>query len=283
MAKENKKSSLVPALIILVVLAAAVGGFAWLYSTSKSPNANTSANSANGRTNAANNSRPGTTIAANAPPGAAIGINSIGSPAAKVTIEEFADFQCPSCAVAHPVMKDIQAAFAGNNNVRFVFRHFPLTIHDKSYDAAVAVEAAGMQGQPKFWAMMDQMMSNQQAWANNQNFRELWRGYAEKIGLDTAKWQDDMAGMAAKGRVDLDIQRARGVGVGSTPSIYINGRLIPFSDVNVPAMRQLIDAEIQNTASSGAPVGGANTVPSNTAPANVTPSNTAPANVPNKK
>ena len=257
MAKETKKSSLAPLLIIIVVLALAVGGFAWLYSTSKSPNTNTSANASNGRSNTANTARPGTTIAANAPPGAAIGINSIGSPAAKVTIEEFADFQCPSCAVAHPVLKDVQAAFAGNNNVRFVFRHFPLTIHDKSYDAAVAVEAAGMQGQPKFCAMMDQLMSNQTAWANNPNYRELWRQYAEKIGLDVTKWQDDMAGMASKGRVDLDIQRARAIGVGSTPSVYINGRLIPFSDVNVPTMRQLIETEIENVSKVSGPASNA--------------------------
>ena len=111
-----------------------------------------------------------------------------------------------------------------------------------------------MQGQPKFWAMMDQLMSNQQTWAaQGANHRDIWRGYAEKIGLDVQKWQDDMAGFGAKGRVDMDIQRARGIGVSSTPSVYINGRLIPFSDVNVPTMRQLIDAEIQNASKASAP------------------------------
>jgi hypothetical protein len=157
-------------------------------------------------------------------------------------------------------MKDVQAAFAGNNNVRFIFRHFPRPIHDKSYDAAVAVEAAGMQGGPKFWAMMDQMMTNQQTWAPpNSNYRELWKGYAEKIGLDVPKWEEDAAGIGAKGRVDLDIQRARGIGVGSTPSIYINGRLIPFSDVNLQTMRQLIEAEIESTAKGSATANSANT------------------------
>ena len=249
MAKQTKKSSIAPLVIIVGVLALAIGGFAWLYSTSKSPT-NTVSNSANGRSNTANTSRPGSNIAANAPAGAAIGINALGLPTARVTVEEFADFQCPSCAVAHPVMKDVQGAFAGNNNVRFVFRHFPLTIHDKSYDAAVAVEAAGMQGGPKFWSMMDQMMSNQQAWANSQNFRDLWKQYAERIGLDVAKWEQDTASIAPKIRIDQDIQRARGIGVASTPSVYINGRLIPFSDVNVPTMRQLIEAEVANTAST---------------------------------
>lgn len=258
MAKETKKSSAAPLIIIVAVLALAVGGFAWLYSTSKSPVSNNTSAS-NGRTNTSGNTpRPGGNIPANAPPGAAIGINSLGPATAKVTIEEFADFQCPSCAVAHPVMKEIEGDFAGNSNVRFVFRHFPLPIHDKSYDAAVAVEAAGMQGQPKFWAMMDQMMTNQQSWANSQNYRELWKGYAEKIGLDIAKWEQDTASIAPKGRVDLDIQRARGVGVASTPSVYINGRLIPFSDVNVSTMKQLIEAEIENTSKASAPAGNAN-------------------------
>lgn len=252
MAKQTKKSSIAPLIIIIGVLAMAVGGFAMLYSTSKSP-ANV-ANSANGaRNNAGNTARQPNTIPANAPAGAAIGINTLGLPTAKVTIEEFADFQCPTCATVHPVMKDLQSAYAGNNNVRFVFRHFPLNIHDKAYDAAVAVEAAGMQGAPRFWAMMDQMMAGQQAWAaQGSNYREIWKGYAEKVGLDVAKWQDDMAGFAAKGRIDLDIQRARGIGVSSTPSIYINGRPIPLSDMNVPSMRQIIDAEIAN---ASAPAG----------------------------
>ena len=256
MAKETKKgSSATPLIIIVVVLILAVGGFAYLYSTSKSPvsNTNTAGNTRNQQAG----------IPQNAPPGAAIGINSLGLPTAKVTIEEFADFQCPSCRVAHPILKDLQSAFAGNNDVRFVFRHFPLPIHDKSYDAAVAVEAAGMQGGPKFWAMMDQVMMNQQEWAGSPNYRELWRQYAQKIGLDVAKWEQDTAGLGAKGRVDLDLQRARGIGVGSTPSIYINGRLIAPSDMNVSTMRQLIEAEVETASKAGATAGNSNAASAN--------------------
>lgn len=245
--QAKKNSSVVPVVIIGLVLVLTVGGIAYLYSTSKSPAP------VNGNTRASNSNSPRTPNApTNAPAGAAIGINSIGSPTATVTIEEFADFQCPTCATVHPAMKDVQAAFAGNKNVRFVFRHLPLSIHDKAFDAASVVEAAGIQGQPKFWAMVDQLMTNQQAWANNPNYKELWRGYAERIGLDVAKWQDDAAGLAAKGRIDLDIARARALGVTSTPSVYINNKPVPFSDVNVGTMRTLIDAEIAETAKSAA-------------------------------
>ena len=113
-----------------------------------------------------------------------------------------------------------------------------------------------MQGQPKFWAMMDQMMTNQQTWASAPNFKEIWRGYAEKIGLDVSRWENDASGMATRGRIELDATRARAIGVASTPTVYINNKMIPFADVNVATMRQLIDAEIAST--SAAPAANAN-------------------------
>jgi len=241
-----------PIVIIALVLILTVGGIAWLYSTSKSPVA---ANNGNTNRTTANAARtPG--VPANAPAGAAP-VYAKGQPTATVTIEEFADFQCPSCSVAHPTMKDIQAAYAGNKNVRFIFRHLPLSIHDKAYDAAAVVEAAGMQGADKYWSMMDQLMSNQQTWATSANYRELWKGYAEKIGLDVPKWESDASGMGTRGRVDLDITRARAIGVSSTPTVYINNKPIPFADVNVPTMRQLIEAELENTTRTAAPAANA--------------------------
>ncbi len=246
--QPQKKNSLVPLVIIGIVLAMTVGGIAMLYSTSKPPAANSTA--ANRATNAANTPRPAT-VPANAPAGASP-VYAIGQPSATVTVEEFADFQCPSCASAHPEMKELQGLYAGNKNVRFIFRHLPLSIHDKAMDAAAAVEAAGMQGQPKFWAMMDQLLTNQQAWANAPNYREIWRGYAEKIGLDVVRWENDASGMGTRGRIELDMARANAIGVRSTPTVYINNKPLPFADMNVATMRQVIDAEIA-TPSQSAP------------------------------
>ncbi|HQU93499.1 MAG TPA: thioredoxin domain-containing protein [Pyrinomonadaceae bacterium] len=249
--QPQKKSSVAPLVIIGIVLAAAVGGFYMLYSTSKSPVANNSTASGN-RTSTSSTPRTQPTVPANAPAGAAP-VYAIGPPSASVTIEEFADFQCPACASTHPAMKEVQGAYAGNKNVRFVFRNFPLSMHDKSMDAAAAVEAAGMQGQPKFWAMMDQMFNNQQAWANAPNYKEIWKGYAEKIGLNVQQWENDASGMATRGRIELDLARGRAVGVGSTPTIYINGRAITLAEANLATMKQLIDAEIASTAAGAAP------------------------------
>jgi protein-disulfide isomerase len=239
--KTKKTSSGVPLAIIVVVLVLAVGGFAWLY-TSKPRTA------VSGPTPPAANRTP--VNMANASVGASLGINLIGPANAAVTVEEFADFQCGGCAAVHPVLKDMQSAYAGNKNVRFIFRHYPLPGHDKSYEAATVVEAAGMQG--KFWPMMDQLMTNQQAWTNAPNYKQLWEGYAQKIGVDVPRFQAEAAGLAAKGRVDEDKKRGEGLGVRSTPSVYVNGRLLAMAEINAGTMRQIIDSAIQERAAAAA-------------------------------
>lgn len=220
-----------------------VAGGVWLYTTSK-PAATPKAN-----TNAAN--APKTpVIPANAPLGAQPP-NQAGSPTASVTIEEFADFQCGSCAAAHPAMNEIKAMYG--SRIRFIFRNYPLAIpaHDKAYDAAVAAESAGMQG--KFWDMQNLLFTNQQTWTSNPNYKQMWNEYAQKLGLDVAKFQSDMAGIGAKGRVDADKQRGQALNVNSTPTIFLNGVSVPFKDVNVSALKVLIDAELQKSAGSAQP------------------------------
>lgn len=244
MKKEPKSSSGIPLLIIVIVLILVVGGGYWLYSSSK-PAASTSNRAASTANTARTPQNP-----VNAPPGAQPP-NMLGSPTALVTVEEFADFQCGSCAAAHPTLKEIQGIYG--SRIKFIFRNYPLSIpaHDKAYDAAVAVEAAGMQG--KFWQMQDQLFTNQQTWTANPNYRQLWADYAQKIGLDVTKFQNDMAGIAAKSRVDLDLARGRALSVSSTPTVYVNGTSVPYPEMNLKSLRQIIDAELQLTASQNWP------------------------------
>lgn len=234
MANETKKTnSGVPLVIIAGVLIAVVAGGWWFYSSSSV----TPPRNINGQTS---NSRP--TPATNAPIGA-VPPNMLGSPTAPVTVEEFADFQCPSCGATHPTMKEIQGIYG--SRIKFIFRNYPLPMHDKAYDAAVAAEAAGMQGSDKFWAMQNLLYTNQKAWSNDPNYKQVFAEYAQRIGLDSAKFQQDIAGLGAKSRVDEDAKRARGMNVSSTPTVYINGISVPFDQMNVTALRQLIDAELQ--------------------------------------
>jgi protein-disulfide isomerase len=269
--EPTKNSSAIPIVIIILVLAAVVGGAWWLYSQSKEAAVNGS--TANGNTAKANTSR---TPQLNAPPGAAPP-NMLGSPTASVTVEEFADFQCPTCASTHPIMKEIQSTYG--SKIRFIFREFPLTMHPKAYDAAVAAEAAGLQG--KFWAMQDQLFTNQQTWASpSANHKELWSGYAQKIGLNVQQWENDVSGMSAKSRVDQDMARAKGLNVSSTPSVYVNGELVPFPEMNVAGLRRIIDAELQKSPVNPAPASASSSAPVNggASNANLKPAGNAGSN-----
>ncbi|MEO7674490.1 MAG: thioredoxin domain-containing protein [Pyrinomonadaceae bacterium] len=242
MKNEPKKSSGVPLAIIVGVLVLVIVGAYFLYNSSKSRPANNST-TANSTSNAVKTPAATTSLGA-VPP------NMLGSPGANVTIEEFADFQCGACAQVHPTMKELQGIYG--NRIRFIFRNFPLVIpsHDKAYDAAVAAEAAGMQDRTKFWAMQDQLFTNQQTWTTNPNYRVLWAEYAEKIGLNVEQFKNDMAGKDAKARVDADLQRGRGMNVGSTPTVLINGKGVPLDSINMANLRQVIDTEIQNAIKS---------------------------------
>ncbi len=196
-------------------------------------------------TTAVNGAKSATTsqIPANAPVGA-MPPNLLGSPTAAVTVEEFADFQCGACASVHTTMKNVQAAYG--SRIKFIYRHFPLTqMHKNAYDASVAAESAREQG--KFWDMQNQLFSNQKTWENSASARDIFEGYAQNIGLDVEKFKTDMLGMATKSRVDADIQRGRALNISSTPTIYINGVSIPFAQMNIDAIKQIIDAELQKS------------------------------------
>ena len=225
------------AIIVGVLILVVIGGFLFYRSSSTPTRTNTNV-AANGTP------IPRPTVNPNAPAGATPP-NSVGAPTAAITVEEFADFQCGSCAATFPVLKDVIKAYSGNPNFRFVFRNFPLQMHDKAYDAAVAAEAAGLQNPAKLWLMHEQLFNNQQTWAVSQNYRDLWNEYAQKIGLDVEKFKADMSGMQAKSRVDLDLSRGRALGISSTPTVIVNGRMIPYTEVTAAGMRRILDAELQ--------------------------------------
>ena len=246
MNNTTEKKSNTPILIIGVVLVAALLGGWWYFSSSKP------ASNANMVKSPSANASKSNTIPANAPQGANPP-NQSGSQTASVTLEEFADFQCPQCAAEFPILSEIKSTYA--SRIRFIYRNFPLNIpaHDKSYDAAVAAEAAGMQNANKFWEMQNLLFTNQKLWTADPNFKQTWKDYAQKIGLDIPKWENDMAGIAAKSRVDADLARGKGLGVNSTPTLYINGVDIPFAQMTPDGLRQLIDAELQKAAQKQAP------------------------------
>jgi protein-disulfide isomerase len=229
---ENNNKSSLPVAIIGIVLLVAIGAGWWFYNNSRKGPTGNSNNTATKATPAG--------IPNNAPPGASPAWSQ-GPPNAPVTIEEFADFQCPTCATMHPKVKELRAAFG--DRVRIVFRQYPLQMHPYAYDASCATEAAGMQG--KFWEMQNLIFSNQSNWANaatQAEARKIFTDYARTLGLDLDKFGLDMIGLPAKNRVDADMQRGRAIGVGSTPSFYINNQPLGTS---LDSLRSAVEQELK--------------------------------------
>ena len=139
----------------------------------------------------------------------------------KVTLIEYGDLQCPSCGAFYPILKQLETPY--NDQVSFVFRHFPLiSIHPNAFAAARAAEAAGNQG--KFFEMHDKLYETQSVWgevATNQ--QTLFEGYAQELGLDMTKFKTDYASTAVSDRINRDVSSAKQFNVSGTPTFILNG------------------------------------------------------------
>lgn len=165
-----------------------------------------------------------------------------GNPNAPVTLEEFGDFECPPCGLVHPILKNLEAEF-GPTRVRIIFREFPLVpAHVHALAAARAAEAAGLQG--KFWEMHDLIYEHQKEWHEAFDVRPIFEGYAKTIGLDMEQFQRDNTGEAVERRIFLDGKRGHSLGVQGTPTVFLNGREVPFPSLQQDKLRELINAEL---------------------------------------
>ena len=159
-----------------------------------------------------------------------------------VTIEEFADFQCPPCARLHGEIKKLEKDYGAK--LRIIFRHFPLTdIHEQAVDAALASEAAAQQG--KFWEMYDLLYERQNEWSEQANARQIFVGYANSIGLNTEKFTRDINDPKLKERVQADKQRGESIDIEGTPTLFINGKEIQGEAMTPGGIRAVINAAIQ--------------------------------------
>ncbi len=134
---------------------------------------------------------------------------------APVTIVEYGDYECATCARTHPIIQRLLRDSAGQ--LRFVFRHFPLnSVHRHAGQAAQAAEAAGNQG--RFWEMHDVMFDHIDELADTDLSR-----YALKVGLEIYGFEADLSSGRLSGRVERDRESGLNSGVSGTPAIFING------------------------------------------------------------
>ena len=138
-----------------------------------------------------------------------------GDENAPITLVEFGDYQCPYCGAAYPEIKRLQNSLG--NNLRFVFRNFPLTqAHPYALIAAEAAEAAAQQD--KFWEMHDIIFENQDDLAPEQ-----LAAWAEQAALNVEEFATAIRSEVVSSRIKKD--RASGIhsGVNGTPTLFING------------------------------------------------------------
>ena len=138
-----------------------------------------------------------------------------GSTRGAATLVEYGDFECPHCAAAYPLVKQVQEAMGAK--LRLVYRHFPLTrIHPHAQHAAEMAEAAAQHG--KFWPMHDLLFENQDA-LDDQNLV----AYAASLGIDPQWAAAALADGRFQRRVRDDFASGVRSGVNGTPTFFING------------------------------------------------------------
>lgn len=168
-----------------------------------------------------------------------------GEANAPVTIEEFGDFQCPPCAAVYPELKQVEHEYG--SRLRVIFRELPLVpMHAHAVWASRSAEAAGLQG--RFWEMHDKLYENQKAWTDLPDAQPVFTGYARSLGLDMDRFTRDVGSAAVDRRIFLDGKRAHALGVVSTPTLFLNGREVPFETFKQPGgLSAVINAALSGT------------------------------------
>lgn len=169
-----------------------------------------------------------------------------GNATATVSLVEYGDFECPACAAYEPLVNRLVKEFGGE--ISFSFRHFPLAQHPNAIPAAYAAEAAGNQG--KFWEMYDMIYTHQNDWATSATAKDIFKGYAQSLGLDMAKFESDLSSDAVAAKVEADRQSGVASHVEWTPTFFLNGTRIDQNPQSYDAFKAMIDEALTSAASA---------------------------------
>lgn len=165
-----------------------------------------------------------------------------GNSDAKVTIVEYADFECPACQIyATQVLPQIESNYG--DKIRLVFRHFPLPQHKNAIDAAKAAEAAGKQG--KFWEMDDLLYQKQSDWDSVSNMKEKMTEYAKSLNLNIDQFSSDYDSDAVAQSIKDNENEAYALRVKGTPTFFINGKEATVNN-GYNDLKQAIDSALAN-------------------------------------
>jgi len=156
-----------------------------------------------------------------------------GKADAPVTIAIFDDFECPYCSRAVELLDELVARYP--EQVRVVFKNFPLKMHKYSQEAALAALAAQRQG--KFWTLHDLLFAYYDQ-LNSQKIEEL----ATEAGLDMVRFNQDRSDPQLQENLAASLAEGKAIGVQGTPTLFINGRKVQRRTFS--AMSRMIDEEL---------------------------------------
>lgn len=160
-----------------------------------------------------------------------------GGEKAKVEVVEFSDFQCPFCARAADILKEIKKKYG--KKVKIAFKQFPLPFHSQAKDAAIAALCANEQKTTYFWKMHDAMFADQSKLSI-----EGLKATAKNIGVDTKKFNDCLDNKKYHDQVHEDMEQGKNVGVKSTPTFYVNGQQVTGAQP-IEVFSEIIDSELK--------------------------------------
>jgi protein-disulfide isomerase len=171
-----------------------------------------------------------------------VGKSPVKGPAdAKITLMEFADFQCPFCSQVPPIVDEVLKAYP--NDVKFVFKQFPLvSIHQQAMGASKAAVAAQRQG--KFWPMYEKLFANQR-----QLQPEQLKQYAQEVGLNVEQFEKDMNSPEVQQQVEEEMRLASQAQVSGTPSLFLNGKRV--MNRSADGIKQMVDEALKQPQKAG--------------------------------
>lgn len=162
-----------------------------------------------------------------------------GPETAKVTLVEYSDFECPFCKRFHPAMQQLMQEYAGQ--VRWVYRHFPLSFHANAQKEAEATECAGkLGGNDKFWEYTDKIFERTSS--NGTGFAlDALVPLAKELGLNEGKFKSCLDSGEFSAHVQQDLQEGTSYGVSGTPTTFVNGQPVEGA-VPYEQLKQVVES-----------------------------------------
>ncbi len=155
-------------------------------------------------------------------PVAAESFRTKGKPGAKIQVLEYTDFQCPACAKAAGMIDEVYKKYP--DKVYLELKYFPLPRHNFARQASAYVECAGAQGQ--FWPLHNVLFKTQESWAKMSSVDEYFSQLAVSLGVNGEKLAACVKDSAVEAVINKDVESGKASGVNSTPTFFVNGKMV---------------------------------------------------------